>query len=163
MASSDAQYLFSPHPAPPKGDAHAALVAEWTQGLARLASTRDPCPGFRTGQWLSVHAAALDFLANTAEAAAALGWTTLELFGVHPVVGVSRVDCCGALTVSGGSPIAEVTPALIRYRNGLAFRRTPPGGPSLPVWAFGDEQDSPKCTGANHPARPGVRRVSAMP
>jgi len=68
-----------------------------------------------------------------------MGWTTLELFGVHPVVGVSRVDCCGALMVSSGSPIAEVTPALIRYRNRLAYRRTPPGGPSVPVWAFGAE------------------------
>src|SRR3954449_9806574 len=78
---------------------------------------RDPCPGFRTGQWLSVHAAALDFLANTAETAAALGWSTVALFGVHPVVGVRRVDCCGALMVSSGSSIIEVTPALIRYRN----------------------------------------------
>ena len=147
MPVIDARDLFSPHSASPQGDAHAALIAEWTQGLARLASTRDPCPGFRTGQWLSVHAAALDFLANTAEAAAALGWSTVALFGVHPVVGVSRVDCCGALMVSGGSLIAEVTPALIRYRNGLAFRRTPPGGPSLPVWAFGDEQDSPNARG----------------
>ena len=137
MPVIDARDLFSPHSASPQGDAHAALIAEWTQGLARLASTRDPCPGFRTGQWLSVHAAALDFLASTAEAAASLGWTTLELFGVHPVVGVSRVDCCGALMVSSGSPIAEVTPECIRYRNGLAYRRTPPGGPSVPVWAFG--------------------------
>jgi len=140
MASSDAQYLFSPHPAPPKGDAHAALVAEWKQGLARLAPVHAPCPGFRTGQWLGVHAAALDFLANTAEAAANVGWSTVALFGVHPVVGVSRVDCCGALMVSSGSLIAEVTPALIRYRNGLAYRRTPPGGPSVPVWQVAAEQ-----------------------
>ena len=68
-----------------------------------------------------------------------MGWSTVALFGVHPVVGVSRVDCCGALMVSSGSPIAEVTPTLIRYRNGLAYRRTPPGGPSVPVWAFGAE------------------------
>ena len=139
MPVIDARDLFSPHSASPQGDAHAALIAEWTQGLARLASTRDPCPGFRTGQWLSIHAAALDFLASTAEASAAMGWSTVELFGVHPVVGVSRVDCCGALMVSSGSLIAEVTPALIRYRNGLAYRRTPPGGPSVPVWAFGAE------------------------
>jgi len=72
-----------------------------------------------------------------------MGWSIVALFGVHPVVGVSRVDCCGALMVSSGSPIAEVTPALIRYRNGLAYRRTPPGGPSVPVWAFGAEQDGP--------------------
>jgi hypothetical protein len=136
MTARDGQDLFGLSPAPAPAADHTARVAEWKQGLARLAPTRDPCPGFRAGQWLSVHAAALDFLANTAEAAAALGWSTVALFGVHPVVGVRRVDCCGALMVSSGSLIAEVTPALIRYRNGLAYRRTPPGGPSVPVWQF---------------------------
>ena len=67
-----------------------------------------------------VHAAAVTLLANQAEAAANMGWTTPELFGVHPVVGVRRIDCCGALMVSNGNPIAEVTPDLIRYANGLA-------------------------------------------
>src|SRR4051812_8437756 len=139
MTARDGQDLFGLSPAPAPAADPPALLAEWTQGLARLAPSRDPCLGFRAGQWLSVHAAALDFLASTAEAAAALGWSTVALFGVHRVVGVSRVDCCGALMVSSGSPIAEVTPALIRYRNGLAYRRKPPGGPSVPVWAFGAE------------------------
>jgi hypothetical protein len=65
-----------------------------------------------------------------------MGWSTVELFGVHPIVGVRRVDCCGALMVSGGTAVAEIAPDLIRYANGLAYRRTPAGGPSLPVWAF---------------------------
>jgi hypothetical protein len=76
-----------------------------------------------------------------------MGWSTVELFGVHPIVGVRRVDCCGALMVSSGSPIAEVTPALIRYRNGLAYRRMPPGGPSVPVWQVAAEQDGPDARG----------------
>ena len=142
MTARDGLHLFGLSPAPALAADHTALMAEWKQGLARLAPTRDPCPGFRAGQWLSVHAAALDFLANTAEAAAALGWSTVELFGVHPVVGVRRVDGCGALMVSSGSPVAEVTPALIRYRNGLAYRRTPPGGPSVPVWQVAVEQQA---------------------
>jgi hypothetical protein len=136
MTARDGQDLFGLSPAPAAD--HTARVAEWKQGLARLAPTRDPCPGFRAGQWLSVHAVVLDFLANTAEAAAAMGWSTVALFGVHPVVGVRRVDCCGALMVSSGSPITEVTPECIRYRNGLAYRRTPqearacPSGRSQP-------------------------------
>jgi hypothetical protein len=44
--------------------------------------------------------------------------------------------------VSSGNPITEVTPALIRYRNGLAYRRTPPGGPSVPVWQVAAEQQA---------------------
>src|SRR4051812_34556591 len=128
MTARDGQALFGISPAPAPAADHTALMPEWKQGLARLAPTRDPCLGFRAGQWLSVHAAALDVLANTAEAAAVLGWSTVALFGVHPVVGVRRVDCCGALKVSSGSPITEGTPECIRYRNGLAYRRTPLGG-----------------------------------
>ena len=147
MTARDGLDLFGLSPAPAPAAGHTARVAEWIQGLARLAPTRDPCPGFRAGQWLSAHAAALDFLANTAEAAAAMGWSIVALFGVHPAVGVRRVDCCGALMVSSGSLIIEVTPERIRYRNGLAYRRTPPGGPSVPVWAFGAEQDGPTARG----------------
>ena len=61
----------------------------------------------------------------------------LELFGVHPKVGVARMDSSGALMVSSGSEVVEVGPALIRYADGLAYRRAPLGGPSVPVWAFG--------------------------
>jgi hypothetical protein len=41
----------------------------------------------------------------------------------------------------------EVTPECIRYRNGLAYRRTPPGGPSVPVWQVAAEQDGPTARG----------------
>src|SRR4051794_24097579 len=78
MTARDRQDLFGLSPAPAPAADHTARVAEWKQGLARLAPARDPCPGFRAGQWLSVHAAALDFLASTAEAAAALGWRGLS-------------------------------------------------------------------------------------
>ena len=51
MTARNGQDLFGFSPAPAAAADHTARVAEWTQGLARLASTRDPCPGFRTGQW----------------------------------------------------------------------------------------------------------------
>src|SRR3954468_19245900 len=131
MTARNGLDLFGLSPAPAPAADHTTLMADWKQGLARLAPTRAPCPGFRTGQWPRVHAAA------------AMGWSTVALFGVHPVVGVRRVDCCGALMVSNGSPITEVTPECIRYRNGLAYRRTPLGGPSVPVWQVAAEQDGP--------------------
>ena len=105
-----------------------------------LSPASDPCPGFRAGQWSRVHAAALEFLANHADAAADLGWTTLELFGVHEIVSVRRVDCCGALMVSNGSAVVEVAPDLIRYADGLAYRRARPEGPTVPVWEFKAKQ-----------------------
>jgi len=47
------------------------------------------------------------------------------------------------MMVSNGSLIAEVAPDLIRYANGLAYRRGLPGGPCVPVWQVTAEQDGP--------------------
>ena len=50
--------------------------------------------------------------------------------------------------VSNGSLIAEVAPDLIRYANGLAYRRALPGGPSVPVWQFAAEANATKVEAA---------------
>jgi hypothetical protein len=112
------------------------LALDWFKNFRRLSPTTDSCPGFSARQWPRVHATALEFLAHHAEAAASMGWTTLELFGVHESVGVRRVDCCGALMVSNGKPIVEVTPSLIRYASGLKYRKPLPTSLAVPVWDF---------------------------
>jgi len=38
--------------------------------------------------------------------------------------------------ISNGSAVVAITPDLIRYADGLAYRRTPPSGPVVPVWDF---------------------------
>ena len=48
-----------------------------------------------------MHAAALDFLDFYADEAVGFGWSTLQLFGVHPELGDLRSDYCGALVLSG--------------------------------------------------------------
>jgi hypothetical protein len=111
-------------------------MAEWQLGLQRLSPHREPCPGFRSGQWLGVYEVAQRFLAEHGPSAADLGWSTLDLFGVDPKVGVARVSCCGALLVSGGSPVVDVAAAAIRYRSGLAFRKAAVPDPSVPVWDY---------------------------
>src|SRR3954468_13262120 len=116
------------------------LALEWFKNFRRLSPAPDPCPGFSRGQWARVRAAAVAFLAHHAEAAAGMGWTTLELFGVHETVGVRRVDCCGALMVSNGSAVVEIAPDMIRYANDLKYRRSPPHGPCVPVWEFKAEK-----------------------
>jgi hypothetical protein len=112
------------------------IMAEWQLGLQRLSSHREPCPGFRSGQWLRVYEIALRFLAEHGPSAADLGWLTLDLFGVDPGVGVARVSCCGALMVSGGSPAESVTTGMIRHRKGLAFRKCAAPDPSIAVWDY---------------------------
>ena len=77
------------------------------------------------------------FLASPHAATAdTLGWATIELFGVHEAVGVTRVDHCGALLLSNGSHVAEVTPDLTRYADGTAYYRKPMPSQAIPVWEF---------------------------
>ena len=56
---------------------------------------RDPCPGFRLDAWARARANALDFIERHGPEAHRLSWTAPELFGVHPEVGVVRVDGWG--------------------------------------------------------------------
>jgi hypothetical protein len=123
-------------PAWDEPDISAGIMAEWRLGLQRLSPHREPCPGFRSGQWLRVYEAAQRFLAEHGPSAADLGWSTLDLFGVDPRVGVARVSCCGALLVSGGSPVESAAIDTIRYRNGLAFRRAVVPENSVAVWDY---------------------------
>jgi hypothetical protein len=52
------------------------------------------------------------------------------------VVGVVRVDGCGALMLSSGCRVVQVEADLIRYANGLAFRREGCAEMMVPVWRF---------------------------
>ena len=106
---------------------------EWRAGLARLSPHRDPCPGFRLGQWHSVLQAALRFVDEHGQAALQLGWSTLDLWGVHPVVGAVRGDCTGALICGRG--ITEVLYDRLRFGH-LTFTRHPCPGERVPVWDF---------------------------
>lgn len=112
-------------------------VESWRAGVVTLSPDVPPCPGVR--KWPLAYAGIRAFLDHQhADQAAELGWTTLELFGCHPRVGTIRPDYCGALIIFGGKHVIAVEADLIRYANGLAYRRAPmPAGLSVPVWEFG--------------------------
>jgi hypothetical protein len=59
---------------------------------------------------------------------------------VHPVVGVIRVDHCGALMLTVGGRVESLEAEAIRYAAGLTFRRSPMPGGAVPVWNFGRGQ-----------------------
>ena len=109
----------------------------WREALLGLSPDRDPCPGFRARAWPRVQANALDFTDRHGAEAHAHRWTAEELFGVHPVVGVVRLDCAGALMLSVAGWVLGIEADVIRYENGLAFRRSFGSGASVPVWTFG--------------------------
>lgn len=94
-----------------------------------------PCPGLTFQKWQGVHAAALDFLDRHADDAARLGWTTLQLFGVHPDNGVIRSDFCGAMVLSGDM-VSAVEENAIVFQRTRYYRNTigKPAG-AVPIWA----------------------------
>jgi hypothetical protein len=75
-----------------------------------------------------VQANALDFIERHGAEAHRLGWTDVELCGVHPVVGVIRVDHCGALMLTVAGRVESVEAEAIRYASGspIAARPCPP-------------------------------------
>ena len=78
----------------------------WRDALLALTPDRDPCPGFWSNAWARVQANALAFIEQHGAAAHGLGWTAQELFGVHPTLGVIRVDHGGALMLSAAGRVA---------------------------------------------------------
>ena len=109
--------------------------AGWREALLALSPDHDPCTGFRPGAWARVWAGALDFIERHGDGAHGLGWTAQELFGVHPVVGVIRVDFTGALLLTVAGRVLAVEVGLIRYAIGLAFHRAFCEA-RVPIWAF---------------------------
>lgn len=121
---------------PPFQVSRPGLTSGWEQAFASLDRSIAPCPLFR--DWPGTCRVVDDFLSRHADEAARLGWTAPELFGVHRLVGTIRLDCSGALMVSGGRPVTELDATTIRFSGGLAFRRSEiPAGLVVPVWEFG--------------------------
>jgi hypothetical protein len=68
-----------------------------------------------------------NFLSRWGAAAHALGWTALDLFGVHPTVPASRFDLMGLLPLVQGGIVIALTEdgATLRRKTGavLSYRR----------------------------------------
>jgi hypothetical protein len=82
------------------------VVASWRAGVLNLPDDRLPCPGLiwlepgprgRPGVWVGVRTMMLRFVEHRGGEAAALGWSTESLFGVHGLAGAMRADSTGAL------------------------------------------------------------------
>jgi hypothetical protein len=85
--------------------------------------------------WAGIAANLRCFEAEYGAKAAALGWSDLDLYAVHPKVGAARVDCCGALILAR-TPVVALEPSLIRYADGLVYRKAQFTEPVIPVWAL---------------------------
>jgi hypothetical protein len=82
----------------------------WRDAPLALLPDHDPCPGFRPDAWSRAWSNALDFIERHGAEAHRLGWTAEELFGVHPALGVIRVDRTGALMLSSAGGCSQSRP-----------------------------------------------------
>jgi len=63
------------------------------------------------------------------------GWTTPELFGVHPQLGTVRLDFCGAF-VLGGRKVETVLADRISFGLVTYYRNMPGAETGIPIWDF---------------------------
>jgi hypothetical protein len=77
------------------------LPDEWQAILNELKGAT-PVDGFCDARWPSLVDDAEVFLARWGEAAHLLGWTALDLFGVHPAAPAARFDVMGLLPLLRG-------------------------------------------------------------
>lgn len=137
-ADSDAEKLCSsPGFATDKTDRRVdTLPAEWSEGVAQLGEMVRPAR-IRPDDWRQIVADAARFLRDWGSQAAALGWTTLDIFGAHPTHPVERVDCVGLIAILHGAEVVAISDATIctRNRSGarLTYRRRPLPD-SIPLW-----------------------------
>src|SRR5215204_877709 len=72
------------------GEREGVPLDDWLEGFARLSPRERPC-GFTVATWRQFLIDGKRFLAGSAAATAAgLGWTVLDVFGLHSAVPASR-------------------------------------------------------------------------
>jgi hypothetical protein len=107
----------------------------WAAGLRRLNPDR-PVGGFHHDHWLAVVQDAWDLLSTWGDDAAALGWTSADLFGVDPTAPAARFDRAGVAVILARGWVLDLFAdrASIRSRAGVAltFRKPAQGG--VPIW-----------------------------
>lgn len=131
-------------------------VASWRAGIAAIDPKTFHPPGmlaasrshetskgrtvFEPAPWPAVHAAMIGFVEEWGTRAAALGWATEQLFGVHRLAGAIRMDSTGALVTPHPMRVVSMdgtTIVLARDDTRQTFRGLTNPAESVPIWAFG--------------------------
>ena len=118
------------------------MPSEWTSGVHQLLITGAP-RGFTVDMWRQLGEDAVRFLDRWGSEASRLGWTTLDLFGVHPVVPTARYDAMGLVPLIRGSEVIAITARSASMRGGpgasLSYVRGI-GMRGVPAWSFAGSQ-----------------------
>lgn len=111
-----------------------AAPVEWRAILAEL--ERQECPDWiAVDRWQHMLSDVGTFLTRWGSTAHSLGWTALDLFGVHPLAPSARFDAMGLLLLTQGSTVVALTAeaATLRRVSGavLTYRRDDMRGAAL--------------------------------
>lgn len=123
------------------------VLVEWHAILARLKRC-DPADWLSHEQWQGLLSDGENFLTRWGGAAHLLGWTSLDLFGVHPTAPAARFDVMGLILILNGAEVLALTSqtATMRRLSGavLTFHRPKYGEAVL---LSGDQLCSASCLG----------------
>jgi hypothetical protein len=101
---------------------------EWYAISCELSETDEPLECFGD-RWKTMAEDAGVFLERWGKTAYLLGWTVLDLFGVHPTAPAARFDVMGLIPILNGRRVVAITrdTATIRAPSGaiLTYRRNP--------------------------------------
>lgn len=148
-AAKDCEHVNVVHPLGDDYEERAALAEigaqvprEWAEGFARL-QTCCPPAGIAVWRWQQVIDDAGRFIDRLAVQAAALGWRTLDVFGVHGAKPVERFDAAGLVWCLHAAEVVAITEktAKLKTPSGAVqtyARRDPEHPEMVAIWALSE-------------------------
>jgi hypothetical protein len=92
------------------------IPTDWAAGLRGIAEK--PCPiTIEPKRWLRLQEDANRFVALWGRQAAALGWSTLDIFGCHPTHPADRYDTMGLVWMIADAEVVALGAEVINLRN----------------------------------------------
>lgn len=91
------------------------IPADWTAGLRGIAEK--PCPmTIEPKRWLQLQGDANRFVGHWGVQAAALGWSTLDIFGCHPTHPADRYDAMGLVWMLAAAEVVAMGAEVAKLR-----------------------------------------------
>jgi len=113
------------------------MLGEWLDRFSSI-DAHEPPRGFPAKDWHALHRDGTEFLRTWGRKAVALGWSTLDVFGVHRIAPSANYAAMGLVLLLRGAHVVALTAdsAMIQNSTGsrLTFRRQAPHDAAVPVW-----------------------------
>lgn len=93
-----------------------SIPGDWAAGLSAM--SKKPCPiSVEAKRWLQLQRDAQRFVDQWGQQSAALGWSTLDIFGCHPTNPEHRFDQMGLIWIIAGAEIIAISAEVASIRN----------------------------------------------